>query len=180
MQQPQEFSSQRVRKIIYAGGDLRLLSSISVLQSTHHGPFLPCSSVTSLKTGEQCRPTPTPHGGTWVRQGKLTAGQRPREPGHASIPELGGFRKVSFLLGAFVYVCVNWENWLNDTEACPSHSNILWDYAFHCLPLPPNQTKYHVPEEMRTKERSISSSVVIKSISPDRRKRQGATQTDTD
>lgn len=60
MQQPQEFSSQRVRKIIYAGGDLRLLSSISVLQSTHHGPFLPCSSVMSLKTGEQCRPHPPP------------------------------------------------------------------------------------------------------------------------
>lgn len=41
MQQPQEFSSQRVRKIIYAGGDLRLLSSMSVLQCTQHGPLLP-------------------------------------------------------------------------------------------------------------------------------------------
>ena len=44
------------------------------------------------------------------------------------------FRKVSLLLGDLVYVCVNWENWLNDTEPCPSHSNILWDYAFIVLP----------------------------------------------
>ena len=57
MQQPQEFSFQRVRKIIYAGGDLRLLSSMSVLQCTHHGPLFPCSSVTPLKTGEQCPPS---------------------------------------------------------------------------------------------------------------------------
>lgn len=56
MQQPQEFSPQRVRKIIYTGGDLRLLSSISVLQCTHHGTFIPCSSVMPLKTGEQCLP----------------------------------------------------------------------------------------------------------------------------
>ena len=78
MQQPQEFSSQRVRKIIYTGGDLRLLSSMSVLQCTQHGPLLPCSSVTPLKTGEQC----PPHWGAWVRHGKLTVvSRRPEASG---------------------------------------------------------------------------------------------------
>lgn len=73
MQQPQEFSSQRVRKIIYAGGDLRLLSSISVLQCTHHGTFTPCSSVMPLKTGEQCLP---PSLRSLNQTGKLTAVSR--------------------------------------------------------------------------------------------------------